>query len=311
MEKQVANVQGQLGDIEQLKHSNWRLLKQFRAKTQQFEQSQIQVMHLEQRLEILQGELKKRKEETFMLLDKVFVLEERLKVKEQEVNALKTVTTDEQAQREHQRQHSTDWAISRDQIQLTENVLGKGPWAYVIEGKYCGCAIAVKQIHELILSPHSQKLLKRVIDIASRCRHPCLLQFIGATNDEGNPLFVTELMESTLRELLKQRILSQTEVSNISLDVARALSYLHQIKPSPIVHCDISSANVLLWRQGGQWRGKVSLSVGTSRFMQGRMEIFPGSLIYSAPETSTSDQTVKVSCNLYRIAFFFQIGYTV
>ena len=136
------------------------------------------------------------------------------------------------------------------------------------------------------------------MDIASRCRHPCLLQFIGATNDEGNPLFVTELMETSLRTLLEQRALSEAELSVVSLDVARALNYLHQKQPSPIIHRDISSANVLLWRQGEHWRGKVS-DYGTANFMQQTMTVAPGAIIYSAPEALTKNQTVKVSCNLF------------
>ena len=138
------------------------------------------------------------------------------------------------------------------------------------------------------------------MDIASRCRHPCLLQFIGATNDEESPLFVTELMESSLRALLGQRPLAATEVSIISLDVARALNYLHQRKPSPIIHRDISSANVLLWRQGEHWRGKVS-DYGTAKFIQNNMTIGPGAPIYMAPEASTSSQTVKVSSDLLKV----------
>ena len=156
----------------------------------------------------------------------------------------------------------------------------------------------MKQIHELILSPHNRNLFEREMDIASRCRHPCLLQFIGATNDEGNPLFVTELMETSLRTLLEQRALSEAEMSFISLDVAQALNYLHQKQPSPIIHRDISSANVLLWRQGEHWRGKVS-DYGTANFMQQTMTVAPGAMIYSAPEALTKNQTVKVSCNLF------------
>ncbi|KAJ7370353.1 hypothetical protein OS493_032852 [Desmophyllum pertusum] len=131
------------------------------------------------------------------------------------------------------------------------------------------------------------------MDIASRCRYPCLLQFIGATNDKGSPLFVTELMETSLRALLHKQPLSATEVSIISLDVARALNYLHQKKPSPIIHRDISSANVLLWRRGDQWRGKVS-DYGTARLMANTMTPCPGSPPYSAPEASHGNQTVKM-----------------
>ena len=120
-----------------------------------------------------------------------------------------------------------------------------------------------------------------------------MLQFIGATNDEESPLFVTELMQSSLRALLEQRRLSSLEVCVISLDVARALNYLHLQKPSPIIHRDISSANVLLWRQADQWRGKVS-DYGTANVLQQTMTVSPGAMIYSAPEAHTRYQTVKV-----------------
>ena len=170
-----------------------------------------------------------------------------------------------------------------------------GGWGRVIEGKYCGLPVAVKQIHGLIISDHNRRLFEREMNIATRCRHPCLLQFIGATNDEGSFLFVTELMESSLLALLEQRPLSSLEVSVISLDVARALNYLHLNKPSPIIH---RSANVLLWRQADQWRGKVS-DYGTANFTQDIMTACPGSMIYSAPEAITENQTAKVCVHLY------------
>ena len=91
--------------------------------------------------------------------------------------------------------------------------------------------------------------------------------------------------------LLEQRQLSEIEMCVISLDVSRALNYLHQ---KNIVHRDVSSANVLLWRQGDRWRGKVS-DYGTAKFMQQTMTVAPGALIYSAPEALTSNQTDKVS----------------
>ena len=187
-----------------------------------------------------------------------------------------------------------EWVIPRNEIQITDKCLGKGGWGSVYEGTYCGCTVAVKQIHDLTLSPHNKRLFETEMNIASKCRHPHLLQFIGATVDEGSPLFVTELMEKSLRTLLEQRQLSETEIRTISLDVARALNYLHQKKPEPIIHRDVSSANVLLWRQGDQWRGKVS-DYGTANFMQQTMTVAPGAMIYSAPEALTPNQTVKVS----------------
>ena len=60
--------------------------------------------------------------------------------------------------REYRRQQSPEWVISRDHIKLTSKFLGKGGWESVVEGKYCGCSVAVKQIHELILSPYNCEL---------------------------------------------------------------------------------------------------------------------------------------------------------
>ena len=260
---------------------------------------QRQLRDVTQQMTILRGQLEEKDEETANLQNEATALRQQLEEKDQEIDELEiTLSIAQDELRDYQRQDSPDWVISRDHIQLTGRFLGRGGWGSVVEGKYCGCSVAVKQIHELILSPYNLKLFEREMDIASRCRHPCLLQFIGATNDEGNPLFVTELMETSLRTLLEQRALSDAEMSFISLDVARALNYLHQKQPSPIIHRDISSANVLLWRQGEHWRGKVS-DYGTANFMQQTMTVAPGAMIYSAPEAITKNQTVKVSYNFF------------
>ena len=309
-DEQEENSQSQLREMEQqlreknqeeenLRRQLREMEQQLREKDQQEGKFQRQLIELEQQLTNLLEQYREKEDETVNLQEQVTTQERELRVKDQQVNELEiTLSTAQQALSEEQRRHVTpDWVISRDEIQLTDKLLGKGGWGSVAEGKYCGCAVAVKQIHDLMLSPHNRNLFEREMDIASRCRHPCLLQFIGATNDEGIPLFVTELMELSLRALLAQKPLAATEVSTISLDVARALNYLHQKTPSPIIHRDISSANVLLWRQGDQWRSKVS-DYGTANFMQHTMTVGPGAMIYMAPEALTSKQTVKVSYDL-------------
>lgn len=150
----------------------------------------------------------------------------------------------------------------------------------------------MKQIHELILSPHNRRLFEREMSIASRCRHPHLLQFIGATNDDGSPLFVTELLDTDLRNILTQRALHQEEIICLALDVSRGLNYLHLNKPFPIMHRDISSSNVLLWRRDNSWRAKLS-DYGAANFMRQCMTENPGARIYAAPEALTSQQSPK------------------
>ena len=289
LKEQVTHLQAELREKE-LRET--KLHEQLRNKEQLEE-------NLRKQLTEMELQLQEKDEETANLHNQVTALRQQLEEKDQEMNELETtLSTAQDELREYQRQQSPEWVILRDHIQLTSKFLGRGGWGSVVEGKYCGCSVAVKQIHELILSPHNCNLFEREMDIASRCRHPCLLQFIGATNDEGNPLFVTELMETSLRALLEQRALSEAEMSFIFLDVARALNYLHQKQPSPIIHRDISSANVLLWRQGEHWRGKVS-DYGAANFMQQTMTVSPGAMIYSPPEALTKNQTVKVSCNWF------------
>ena len=315
--QQMTIVQGQLQEKNEetanLQNQATVLRKQLEGKDQEIDElektlstaqdelraCQRQLIDVTQQMTIVRGQLQEKNEETANLQDQATALMQQLEEKDQEMNELETtLSTAQDELREHQRQQSPEWVISRDHIQLTGRFLGRGGWGSVVEGKYCGCSVAVKQIHELILSPYNRSLFEREMDIASRCRHPCLLQFIGATNDEGNPLFITELMETSLRTLLEQRALSEAELSFIFLDVARALNYLHQKQPSPIIHRDISSANVLLWRQGEHWRGKVS-DYGTAKFMQQTMTVPPGAMIYSPPEALTKNQTVKVSCNWF------------
>ena len=194
--------------------------------------------------------------------------------------------------------NSRDWVINRHEIERTSVELGRGGWGVVFRGKFRRCDVAVKEMYENILSPENRQLFEREVDIASKCRHPCLLQFIGATTDE-RPLLVTEIMECSLRARLDNRgdrPLSEQEISVISLDVARALNYLHGKAP-PIIHSDISSANVLLWRQGNQWRGKVS-DYGTANFVRQSTRNNAGAPTYCAPEFLHEVRNQPISCKV-------------
>ncbi|XP_073233934.1 probable serine/threonine-protein kinase drkA [Porites lutea] len=275
------NLQRQFRELQEREQSAQRQLRESRQREQNLQRQLREVQEQEQgREENSQRQLRETRQQLRNCRGQVSELQLSLSTAQLTINQFRS-------------QETRDWVISRDEIQITEKCLGRGGWGSVSEGTYCGCTVAVKQIYDLILSPHNIHLFEREMNIASECRHPHLLQFIGATKDEGTPLFVTELMEKSLRTLLEQRQLSETEIAVISLDVALALNYLHRKKPESIIHRDVSSANVLLWRQGDQWRGKVS-DYGTANFIQQTMTVAPGAMIYSAPEALTSNQTVKV-----------------
>ena len=181
-------------------------------------------------------------------------------------------------------ERESSWIVSRNDITMTEKILGKGGWGEVRVACFHGLEVAAKVLHETIISEYNLSLFSREMDIASKIRHPNLLQFIGATT-EGNPIILTELMSTSLRKELETGGLAYPAILSISLDVAFALNYLHLFKPHPILHRDVSSANVLLQLIGHGWRAKLS-DYGSANLQPliGRTTN-PGNPVYSAPES--------------------------
>ena len=181
---------------------------------------------------------------------------------------------------------STHWAVRRDEIELTGPELGVGGWATVTVAKFRGAQVAVKRIHNQIISRHNIQLFQREMNIAARLCHPNLIQFIGATM-EGEMMIIMELMATSLRSQLETEEYFQPKVVKaISLDVALGLNYLHLIQPDPIVHRAVSSANVLLEQLPlYKWRAKLTDYGSVNVVRQLRTENI-GSLAYAAPEAS-------------------------
>ena len=181
---------------------------------------------------------------------------------------------------------TSHWIVRSEEVEMTGPELGRGGWAIVSVATFRGVRVAAKTIHRQIISHHNVQLFRREMNMAARLRHPNLVQFIGATM-EGNMVILTELMPTSLRAQLQQDIYLQPKiVMSVSLDVARALNYLHQMQPDPIIHRDISSANVLLEPiQSWQWRAKLS-DYGTVNLFHHLETVNPGSPVYAAPEAN-------------------------
>lgn len=181
------------------------------------------------------------------------------------------------------------WVVQRNEIQLTSEQLGVGGWATVKVALFRGQRVAAKCLHNQIISPHNIRLFTREMNMAARARHPNLLQFIGATMD-NEPIILTELMPTSLRHVLEQGDpLSRGQIISIASDVARALNYLHLTNPDPIIHRDVSSANVLLKQSGNNYEAKLS-DYGSANFARSSATIGPGNPLYSAPEVNDPKQ---------------------
>ena len=263
--EQVQDLQRQLRESQererQLHQSQWQLQLRERESQERERQLQRQVEGGQQRQQDLQRQLQQAQQQ----------FQERERVLEQQLR-----------ERDRQERESS-WVVSRNDIRMTERILGRGGWGEVRVARFHGLEVAAKVLHETIISEYNVSLFSREMNIASKIRHPNLLQFIGATT-EGNPMILTELMPTSLRKELETGGLAYPAILSISLDVACGLNYLHLFKPHPILHRDVSSANVLLQTTGGVWRAKVS-DYGSANLepLIGRTTN-PGNPVYSAPE---------------------------
>ncbi|XP_019864336.1 PREDICTED: cyclin-dependent kinase 11A-like isoform X2 [Amphimedon queenslandica] len=207
------------------------------------------------------------------------------------------------------------WKISSADIEYTKTKLGTGGWAKVTIGKFRGKDVAVKRFYKVLLqqeeqSSHYMELLHREINTMSQLRHPNLLQFIGAVLDhpKGNPMIITEVMDTSLRSAYERKELTtdpgcRSVILSIMRDVAVGLNYLHCL-PDPIIHRDVSSANVLLESKGhNKWKTKIS-DFGSANLAHAAVTAAPGALVYSAPESHApygKRQTIKMDSYSYGV----------
>ena len=177
------------------------------------------------------------------------------------------------------------WEVKEEELEETQEILGTGGWGVV---KVAKLKVAAKCLHsQLVYYDYHRRMLRREMDVAARVSHPNLLRFLGARL-EGGMAILTEFMPTSLRALVNrhpQQRLPLQQLLSIAIDVARALNYLHNMTPDPIIHRDLSSANVLLQPSpDGGWLAKVS-DYGTANFQSQLQTENPGNPVYTAPES--------------------------
>ena len=193
------------------------------------------------------------------------------------------------------------WEIPREDVHVSNKILGTGGWGYVAEGTFCGQKVAVKCLHRGILSQINTDHVRQEISIMAQVRHPNLVLLIGAVlNADTGPLIITELLDRTLRSAYQDHLLEEHCKLPIFRDIAAALNYLHSHR-CPIIHRDVSSANILLEAVcKNTWRAKLS-DFGSANLISAAITPAEGAVIYAAPEVRTearNQQTPKLSRRL-------------
>jgi hypothetical protein len=150
------------------------------------------------------------------------------------------------------------WQKSTDEITMTYEEIGRGRFSVVKVALYHETRVAAKCLFTRIQSEEDHKVVSDCLERAAQLRHPNLVSFMGAILDR-EPVIITELMACNLRTMLEKSALTYYQLVDVAEGVAKALQYLHSVKPEPVVHGDMTGTSVLLESdRGPRLRAKLS-----------------------------------------------------
>ena len=176
------------------------------------------------------------------------------------------------------------WQVSPEEVSIREDeILGRGAWGYVAKGTFRGTTVAVKRVYPEILRQTTVDRIRREIRIMAQIRHPNLVLFVAAIlNEQTGPMIVTELLDTSLRSAYQDNRVGPNK-RRIFGDISSALVYLHRQR-EPIIHRDVSSANVLLLSlPNNKWLAKLS-DFGSANLARDATTPGEGAILYTAPE---------------------------
>ena len=188
-------------------------------------------------------------------------------------------------------------------VRVTDQELGHGSYATVLELEYMGLKCAGKKIHEPLLEQGNASYpihrFEQECHLLSQIRHPNIVQFLGVYFQQGvqTPILVMEFFPTNLTSCIEKYGILSKEISfSILHDVALGLYYLHSQSPS-IIHRDLSSNNVLLTPN---MTAKIS-DLGVARILNltplqvSRMTQTPGCPAYMPPEVMVANPKYNTS----------------
>lgn len=134
--------------------------------------------------------------------------------------------------------------IPYSDLQMTEDIIGRGGYGTVYKGKWNGKTIAAKEI------AIDDKFLLREIDILSQVRHDNIISLLAVSKEEPHYYYlVMEFFDSQeLRaiimdpEVKRSFMLNFVDKIKIGLQVVRAVYFLHGLD---VIHKDLKLENVL------------------------------------------------------------------
>ena len=180
-------------------------------------------------------------------------------------------------------------------IQLGK-VIGEGAYGKILEAKWKGTVVAVKQIRFEGVNAQEIEILRNKFlmefNRTNLLRHPNVVRFMGIYFPPGarTPNLVMERLHCSLNHLLKQNPVIHLDIKmSILHQIGLGLRYLHTRVP-PIMHHNLSSKNILISKS---IEAKISGLV-TNRFLDhSQKSLLNTQSDFSPPEVLVNDPNMK------------------
>ncbi|KPJ67907.1 MAG: hypothetical protein AMJ43_02915 [Coxiella sp. DG_40] len=146
--------------------------------------------------------------------------------------------------------------------------IGQGAMGIVYRARYHGSDVAVKQLPIIAADSKELKQFEQEAELMKELRHPHVVNFYGYYQDPTHYSIVMEYVSGgSLDKVLydtRQAFPWYPTRWDIAHDIASAVSFLHSNR---IIHRDLKSQNVLVYRQDDRMRAKVA-DVGIAKIMK-------------------------------------------
>jgi serine/threonine protein kinase len=178
-------------------------------------------------------------------------------------------------------------------------------------------------VKEIVVDDHNMKLVKREVDILSKCIHPKICQFLGAGISASRKVvfMLFEYMDiGNLSDYIKNATLGYDKKNEILRSILVGMHYLSSRIPQKIIHRDFKPSNILvnshgeikisdfgvskeLYNLGPKMKTSKSLNFLTiSHATESSDDISHtgiGTLRWTAPEVVLDDCTYDETCDIY------------
>lgn len=181
-----------------------------------------------------------------------------------------------------------------------ERLLGRGASGevYLCRNIELGNLWAIKHINK----NNTKYELLTEINILKKLNHISLPKIVDVIEDETGFFIVESYIEGTpLNKMLEAYgALSEERVISLAKQLCEVLSYLHNLKPFPIIYRDLKPHNIIITRDNRP----VIIDFGISREYKGinkKDTVIAGTPHYAAPEQLTSEGTSDVRSDIYSL----------